>query len=750
MTNSEKNGAVAAEIEKLRAEIEDSSSDAPVRPSLSEWLSAETAKADGALRLDCTVEELSSPFGVAFLRAHLSPAAMDCLCHPDSRLVSSYNHTYARFGGFGWGDNGRGAHRYRDILTALEGRFTPREKAFAWLHYVLDCGVMRHLCAWVESKAPGFEDYQNLHRNCFYSLSHPESARNSQSGRSAVRKRLEPYLQGDAPEEVFYFLEKAAKDDEAFPARQMFLYACAHCRSLGRFRNVLRILKGKLGSFDIVDSLGYSPFFYTALRTDSIFQPLANADPGCGAPKVRMEDFLRALEDAGARPDRPCRYGFSWRDLEAVAAEFRREREERSVGLRNLSDSPFQTVAFPDSYAPTTGADIPALLASSPEKGIAALLRMDFEPESLEVPIGPRERILADAVCDADLPAATRAGLLLAADSRPFRSVPLGGASCEVPPGLLDSSEGRKWYCAKRKPGWEDVLCSDSTFFMSERFGEYQWKSVKIAPNVRKAIDADSPAQLMMHLSVAGKNVDRRILYIILNLHKTKILDWLMENDEKTRMFLTPRRMLFYVCANWIRHSVEGKVVEDAVPWLETAEAKEPGILTSCVDFLGRNLLWYTLYNRGGDQIDDTLLKHGCDPDARTAFGLTWREMKDAKEAIWKSGTLGASLRGFDEASGGGIFINGRPAREAIPNYGKDCPKLDSVKIVLHDGAAMEWKWTGTGDRYFRDVTGVNEGVGFMLELNRTKKYSDSFGRAYAVFLKGPDGLYRFTGMQEE
>ena len=728
------------------------SNDAPARTPLSEWLAAETAKADGARRLDCTVEELSSPFGVAFLRAHLTPAAMDCLCHPDSRLVSSYNHTYARFGGCGWGENGRGAHRYRDILTAPEGRFAPREKAFAWLHYVLDCGVMRHLCAWVESKAPGFEDYQNLHRDCFYSLSHPESARNSQSGRSAVRKRLEPYLRGDAPEEAFHFLEKAAKDEEAFPARQMFLYACAHCRSLGRFRHVLRILKGRLGSFDIVDSLGYPPFFYTVFRTDSIFQSQEGADPGYGAPKVRMEDFLGVLEDAGARPDRPCRYGFSWRDLESVAAEFRRVREERCGGLGRKP--PFRTVLFPDSHAPTPAADIPVLLASSPEEGIAALLRMDFEPDSPEVPVGPRERILADAVCDANLPAATRAGLLLAADSGPFRSIPLGGASCEVPLGLLDGHEGRKWYCAKRKPGWEDVLCSDSTFFMCEKFGEYQWANAKIAPNVRKAIDADSPAQLMMHLAVAGKNVDRRMLYIILNLHKTKILDWLLENDEKTREFLAPRRMLFYVCANWHWHPDEGKAVEDAVPWLDAAEAKEPGILRSCADALGRNLLWYTLYNRCGDQIEDTLLKHGCDPDARTAFGPSWRDMKDAKKAAHDNGTIGGSLGGRSLGSfpDGDLFVNGRPAREAFPNYfeGKDCPKLDSVKVVLRDGTAMEWKWTGEGDRYFRDVADVAEGGGFRLELNRTKKYSDRFGRAYAVFRKGPDGLYRFMGMQEE
>ena len=146
----------------------------------------------------------------------------------------------------------------------------------------------------------------------------------------------------------------------------------------------------------------------------------------------------------------------------------------------------------------------------------------------------------------------------------------------------------------------------------------------------------------------------------------------------------------------------------------------------------------YTLYNDRDNQIGDTLLKHGCDPDVRMAFGLTWREMKDAQEAS-KNILFPTS----------DIFVNGVPAKVAIPGYGKDCPKLDSVKVVLHDGIAMEWKWTGTGDRYFRDVTGVTEGGGFKLELNRTKRYSDSFGRAYAVFRKGPDGLYRFTGMQD-
>ncbi len=146
---------------------------------------------------------------------------------------------------------------------------------------------------------------------------------------------------------------------------------------------------------------------------------------------------------------------------------------------------------------------------------------------------------------------------------------------------------------------------------------------VKIDPKLRKAIDADSPAQLMMQLSVSGKHMDARLLAVILTLRKTIILEWLLENDDKTKEFLDERRMLFYICANWD----DGH----AAAWLEKAEAKQPGIIKSCVDTLGRNLLWYTQYNWRHGGAEETLLRHGCDPDAETAWGLSWRDMKAAR-----------------------------------------------------------------------------------------------------------------------
>ena len=122
-----------------------------------------------------------------------------------------------------------------------------------------------------------------------------------------------------------------------------------------------------------------------------------------------------------------------------------------------------------------------------------------------------------------------------------------------------------------------------------------------------------------MQLSVACKCVDMRLLIVILALHKAKMMEWLLENDERTKKLLGECRMLFYVCAHW--------PYKDATAWLEKAEARQPGIIQSSVDAFGRNLLWYTLYNRRHGRADDTLLRHGCDPDTETVWGLSWRDM---------------------------------------------------------------------------------------------------------------------------
>ena len=514
------------------------------------------------------------------------------------------------------------------ILKKPGKSVSPRQKAFAWLHYVRSMETVRHLAALSLLKTPGCDDFRNLSRNAFSTV----------SARPDGRTRVEPFLCGRKADArgTLAFLGAAANPAQVFTPRQMLLYACAHCRSVERFAWILDKLRPKLGKADFVDALGYSPFFYTVLREDAIVAPAPDAedayeDPDDGRPRLlskpQMREFLDLLRKAGARPGRKCRFGFSWEDVEAVAGEYAAGQRPH-VSWRRLEARKARKThnRMKDEPVPPPE-EIRLLLADAPEKAIDAIERMEYLPESLERPFGPRERLVSAAICDRTLPKATRARLLCSVgNNRAFDGLPPAEAR-DVPLGFLDSKAGRKWYCEHGRPGFEVVRCSNPAFFRNvarDCVDDVDVDKVKIAPKLRKAIDADSPAQLMMQLSVSGKHMDARLLAVILTLCKTKILEWLLENDDKTREFLDERRMLFYVCANWD----DGH----AAAWLEKAEAKQPGIIKSCVDTLGRNLLWYTQCNLSHrEALLETLLKHGCDPDAETAWGLSWRDMKAAR-----------------------------------------------------------------------------------------------------------------------
>lgn len=145
---------------------------------------------------------------------------------------------------------------------------------------------------------------------------------------------------------------------------------------------------------------------------------------------------------------------------------------------------------------------------------------------------------------------------------------------------------------------------------------------LKIDEMVKRGIDADSPAQFMMPLSVGGKGVQQKYFFEVLRRRKMKILEYLRENDETIKKLLDPRRMLFYACANW-----GGEAAAECV---NRIEAEHPGIVKSCVDVFGRNLLWYSLYHSGLAEdavLAEALIRHGCDPDAPTKWGMSWRDM---------------------------------------------------------------------------------------------------------------------------
>ena len=240
---------------------------------------------------------------------------------------------------------------------------------------------------------------------------------------------------------------------------------------------------------------------------------------------------------------------------------------------------------------------------------------------------------LTRAICDRNIPRLLRAGMLReinnAGKGLGLGNKPIGLSfyyGAEIPLAFQDSDLGRNWFCAHRKPGYEDVRSSGLLFFEKSLSTYREWqleqRKIKIDPKVKDAIENDSPAKLRILLDLEGKSLGVRLLNIILLHRKPNMLWFLMENDKLVKEFLDPRRILFYACANL--------GAEAALGLVEKAEGLQPGIAATCVDALGRNLLWYTLYS-GNDhdrRLTDALIGFGCDPDAETAWNLSWRDMK--------------------------------------------------------------------------------------------------------------------------
>ena len=240
---------------------------------------------------------------------------------------------------------------------------------------------------------------------------------------------------------------------------------------------------------------------------------------------------------------------------------------------------------------------------------------------------------LTRAICDRNIPRPLRAGMLReinnAGKGLGLGNKPIGLSfyyGAEIPLAFQDSDLGRNWFCAHRNLGYEDVRCSGLLFFEKSLSTYREWQleqgKVKVDPKVKDAIESDSPAKLRILLDLEGKSLGVRLLNIILLHRKPNTLWFLMENDKLVKEFLDPRRILFYACANL--------GAEAALGLVERAEKLQPGIAATCVDALGRNLLWYALYSDNGHdrRLTDALVGYGCDPDAETVWNLSWRDMK--------------------------------------------------------------------------------------------------------------------------
>ena len=428
--------------------------------------------------------------------------------------------------------------------------------------------------------------------------------------------------------------------------------------------------------------------------------------------------------------------------------------------MGGIEEAARQMRAARRAFAAMTPEEIPGLLASAPERGLFALERATFDPA---VPAAAVRTILSDAFRDALVAPETKAELLWRYNHEPaFRNAALADRKGPVPFCLLDSEEGRRSYCARKLPGHETVRCSSPVLFAPVReytTHERMEGKVPFDSIVRDAVEADEPARLMMALAVAGKKTDLRLVCAALYLRKTRILDWLMEHDATAKRWLDPRRLLFYAAARW--------PLADLTAVAEASERKSPGIVASCVDVFGRNLLWYAFaYHRrfpawscaakrdsaGKAAATEALLvRLGADPDAPTRWGPSWRQVERVRdERSWEHDVI---LDGVRVSPGGRADDAGWDARfsEPIRTDGDE----HRVRIVQR-GTGLASEWAFPAKRFPRIE---QSHLRFVLQTRRddddtiviefqNEPTPDRRDRRIAKFLfrRGPDRLYRFAG----
>ena len=256
-------------------------------------------------------------------------------------------------------------------------------------------------------------------------------------------------------------------------------------------------------------------------------------------------------------------------------------------------------------------------------------LHLPCQPLRTSLPCGRKELLLAAALQDKTLRKSLRVRLwrCLVMEGYVFPSY-VPGTGWNVPAPLFDHPAVRGWICQTKREGWEDLRCSDPQFFRGDIVKQFKTDAEKKA---MEAIEKDSPSGLLMPLSIEGRNLPVKYAQAALAKNALKIVTYLSCNNPAFFKFITPRQLLFYVCANWNN--------DETIPLVALLEKENPGLVKDSVDVFGHDALWYTLYQRDRfnratdaakralDPLDRTLIELGCDPDRTNDLGLSYNDL---------------------------------------------------------------------------------------------------------------------------
>lgn len=146
-----------------------------------------------------------------------------------------------------------------------------------------------------------------------------------------------------------------------------------------------------------------------------------------------------------------------------------------------------------------------------------------------------------------------------------------------------------------------------------------------LTEKMQAALEQDSVPLFEIELTMTGKRLGGGLLVEIVRHGAASLLSHLLRKRSKAlAAILPPTDLLFYICAR----APEGND-KTLAPILDTLEELYPGICQKAVDTLGNTPLWYCLYEQHNIMMEEALIRHGCDPDARNHLDLSYNLCKN-------------------------------------------------------------------------------------------------------------------------
>ena len=149
-----------------------------------------------------------------------------------------------------------------------------------------------------------------------------------------------------------------------------------------------------------------------------------------------------------------------------------------------------------------------------------------------------------------------------------------------------------------------------------------------LSEKMDQALREDSISLFELELTLSGKKLTASLLREMMHYKAYNIISHLLLHRTKAMTaILAPQDWLICCCSH------AGGCQGAEVKALDTLEEICPGI-SKYTDKLGNTPLWYCLYRSEREELEEALIKYGCDPDARNHLNLSYRICSEAQKLL--------------------------------------------------------------------------------------------------------------------